>query len=835
MTKSKRRLCATLLATALALPGTVAVAEDINVPSVVLLKETTIAAPVVFDTLDIRGKAFDWDNALHGNAPSRFEPKLSGSERSIGYGSALESDKSGKAVLRRMRFTVDASRYVNAHIRVSGITKYKIHVNGVESPTFNAFTPQRHEVIISALTLAGGNDTARISIAGDTLDGITINATSARPYTMNDMLGGLRCYDMRISPSGKLLIAVYYDTDERGKAAYYTTITETHTGRLLYRANEYADLRWIPGRDVCYFVKDINGDRRLISLDPSTGVQTVMASSLIEGHVTMSPKADYLIISAQETPDAAYTNGVKNISQPDDRMPTWRNRSNLYKYDLATGTLIRLTHGYKGAHLHDISRDGSKLLVSTSSRRLTRRPFSLTSLYQIDAVTFAIDTLLTDTGYVETFQYDPADHRRILVKGSPESFNGIGAAVREGQIPSMFESQLYLFTPGEGVRPLTKNFHPAVSRTTWSEADGNVYFTANDKDMMNFFRLDMKTGKITQIPLNLTVVTGFSLAQNTLDLAFQGQWDKGARNLYTCNLKQAAKPRITRIGDIDFEKSITGVSIAECRDWNFVSSRGDSIYGRYYLPPGFDESKKYPMIVYYYAGCVPTERYFEFRYPYQVLASQGYVVYVLQPSGTTGFGQEFAAMHVNAWGKATADDIIEGTKLFTKEHPYINPSKIGCVGASYGGFMTQYLISHSDIFASAISHAGISNIASYWGGGYWGYSYSSGAAADSYPWNNPELYVKQSPLFNADKIHTPLLLLHGSSDTNVPYTESLQMFTALKLLGREVALLEVEGEDHAIQDHAKRMEWQKAIFAWFARWLKDEPQWWQNAFPEKKM
>jgi Dipeptidyl aminopeptidases/acylaminoacyl-peptidases len=126
----------------------------------------------------------------------------------------------------------------------------------------------------------------------------------------------------------------------------------------------------------------------------------------------------------------------------------------------------------------------------------------------------------------------------------------------------------------------------------------------------------------------------------------------------------------------------------------------------FYLPPNFDPTKKYPMIVYYYGGTMPTSRTFEGPYPGHVFASQGYVVYVVQPSGATGFGQKFSALHVNAWGKRTAEDIIEGTKQFVKEHPYVNDKKIGCIGASYGGFMTMYLQTQTDMFAAAVSHAG---------------------------------------------------------------------------------------------------------------------------------
>ena len=149
--------------------------------------------------------------------------------------------------------------------------------------------------------------------------------------------------------------------------------------------------------------------------------------------------------------------------------------------------------------------------------------------------------------------------------------------------------------------------------------------------------------------------------------------------------------------------------------------------------------------------------------------------------------------------------------------------------------MTQYLQTQTDIFAAAVSHAGISNVTSYWGEGYWGSSYNAVAAADSYPWQNPDLFTKQGSLFNADKINTPLLLLHGTVDTNVPIGESIQLFNALKILGKEVEFVQVEGEDHFVADYAKRVLWHNTIMAWFARFLQDSPEWWNELYPKRHL
>lgn len=149
--------------------------------------------------------------------------------------------------------------------------------------------------------------------------------------------------------------------------------------------------------------------------------------------------------------------------------------------------------------------------------------------------------------------------------------------------------------------------------------------------------------------------------------------------------------------------------------------------------------------------------------------------------------------------------------------------------------MTQYLQTKTDLFAAAVSHAGISALSSYWGEGYWGYGYCSVANTGTYPWNNPEFYTKHSPLFNADKIKTPLLLLHGNADTNVPVGKASRCSWLWKLLGKTVEFVQVDGEDHGVADYKKRLEWQNTIFAWFAKYLKDEPQWWDALYPERHL
>ena len=783
----------TLLAAALLAATFAAQADDLKVNHWTNEGTQTFKAPFMIDSTDVKGHAYKGDSTLT-TLVAHFEN----------------------------------ARYAKVTIRVEGNRSYHLMVDGQEQQGLGTHTltllPQTHTLKLQY----GGKAVPQLTLHTDAEGVLSLRADGKSVYTLSHVLYNTRIGGALLSPNGRYLISAYRTTLPNGSSTTGYRLTDRQTGKTL--TNSPQPMTWMP-RSNRYLTEQNTADgRTLIAVDPASGRQEVLADHLPKGAYRTAPTETFLIMMNREEGPKERTD-VFEVIDPDDRQPGWRNRTSLSLFDLKTRQLQPLTFGHRDVGLLDIADDGSKILFSVGTRRLEKRPTSLMSLYVMDLHSLKADEIVKDDGFIASAVFSP-DARQVLVCGSPECLDGIGENVKPGQTPSMFDYQLYTIqTATHKTTALTREFNPSVKDYRWSRADGMVYFTAEHKDSVCLYRLNTKDLKINRINTPEDLVEGFSLAAASADMVWWGESASNSDRLYTLNTRTMK----SQLADDVSARNLKDVALGECRPWTFRNRLGDEITCRYYLPPHFDAHWQYPMIVNYYGGCSPISRNLESRYPAHAYAALGYVVLVMEPSGCTGFGQEFSARHVNAYGDYTADDIIEGTRKFCADHAWVNAKRVGCIGASYGGFMTQYLQTKTDLFAAAVSHAGISDITGYWGFGYWGYSYNEVAAADSYPWSNKELYVDHSPIYNADKIHTPLLFLHGTADHNVPKAQSVAMYTALKLLGRPTALVEVADQDHQIFDFAKRTRWEQTIYAWFARWLQDDPTWWNDMYPEKHL
>ncbi|MCC8197416.1 MAG: prolyl oligopeptidase family serine peptidase [Tannerellaceae bacterium] len=829
----KRKIDVMLLLLACSL--TCMASEGISISRFKYAGPIEVRKPVLIDSLNMQDKAYDAKNLLKSDLA--FDKLLADAI-------ILETDTAGKIIfeapehtnaLHLLSFYLNSDRYTKGTLEVSGSGNFEVYVNqkSVGNTSELTLEPKRYEVVIKYLTLETDTcppDLKAIYTGKDSAEVVTTLSPGKR-YTMEEMLEGDDFRGVSLSPDGKYLLLKYANRLNSGRSESYCQLLETTSGRILLQDNGMLNsARWMPRSNRFYYTRTGSKGTELVAVNPSDMQEEILSENLPKGSFNFSPDETFLLFSVEEEGPKEGPDLVR-VLEPNDRLPGFRKRSFIWRYDLATGLYEQVTYGYHTTYINDVSQDSRYLLFSTTESVYTSRPHSRNSLYKLDLLTMNVDTIWEKAPYIGRTAFSP-DGNQLMVLGAADAFGGIGVNIAKDQISNSYDGQLFIYDLiSKRATPLTQTFNPSVTGAVWNRYDQQIYLLAEDKDRQLIFTCDPVKGHITPLSVTEEVISSYTIAARAPVLYYYGQSVSNANRLYAYDLK-SNKNRLVK--DLSAER-LKDIRLGDVQDWDFVAEDGTTIQGRYYLPPDFDATKKYPLIVYYYGGTSPINRMLEARYSMHMYAALGYVVYTLNPSGTTGFGQEFSSRHVNAWGKRTADEIIYGTQLFCSEHSFIDEKKIGCIGASYGGFMTQYLQTRTDLFTAAISHAGISALSSYWGEGYWGYGYCSVANADSYPWNNPELFTEQSPLFQADKIHTPLLLLHGSVDTNVPAGESIQMFVALKLLGRTVEFIQVEGENHGIVNYKKRIGWQHTIFAWFDKWLKDQPAWWQDLYPERNL
>jgi len=747
------------------------------------------------------------------------------------YTSYINVDAYTKGKLN-VKLFVPAEIYVNGKLSASNYKTAK--EEGISKTVNLSLLTGKHTVIIKTLSNKGKLFTADFTKNKEFKHvNVAYSTSPKRGITIGDIMNGTKVSSVSMAPEGKYILVRYNRFIEKtGKTERWAEVVRIKDNHIVYsfRNTKAYGIRWMPYTNNLSWMVSNKDSKTIYKYDIKKNSITPIIEDInnIQSYYWANDLSYIIYTHSVDYTDKKWD--LRKLQGIEDRKGYFRSRTSLYKYDLATGQKSLLNWGNKSLSLNDISHDSKKIIVSNSYPTYTVHPYSKQNVYMVNLETMKVDTIWKDRIYDVSCQFSP-DDKQLLVKGGGEAFGKTGLNIKEGQMANNYDAQLYIYDlKTKNVEAITREFNPSIKSATWFK-NGNIMITGQDRDFQFGFKYNTKIKKYTKLDIPGEYVKSLSFCDEGLVSTYISC---SANIPYTAYFTDLRKGKNKVIANPD-AKTYKNVALGKVKDWNFTMENGNEIIGRYYLPENFDANKKYPLLVYYYGGTSPVSRYFGGRYPFNLFAANGYVVYVLQPSGATGFGQEFAARHQNNWCKITADEIITGVKKFSTEHSFINKDKMSCMGASYGGFTTEFLQTQTDIFACAISHAGISSIASYWGEGLWGYQYSTEATGHSFPWNRKDIYVDQSSLFNADKIKTPMLLLHGTADVNVPTGESIQLYTALKLLGNDVELVLINGSDHIVYDYKQRLKWNNTIISYMDKYLKDQPQWWNELYPDKNL
>ena len=403
---------------------------------------------------------------------------------------------------------------------------------------------------------------------------------------------------------------------------------------------------------------------------------------------------------------------------------------------------------------------------------------------------------------------------------------------RDGEGDSWKNMQLWT-TPVDGLdmaRSLTAHIDQHVGNVSlndlggaemmapcWSNDGQRIFFqtTHRGNSLLNEISTTMPQADIQPVIHEEGVVGAYSLddAQSTVAYFFATWASPG--QLWVRDLVGGSASQVTSFN----EEWINAMELGEVEEVWFRGGAYNELQGWILKPPGFNPAQKYPSILEIHGG--PLAQYANcFMLEFYYLAAQGYVVYFCNPRGGRGYGEVHAKAMVNDMGGPDYDDVMAWID-FVEQKPYIDRTRMGVTGGSYGGYMTNFLIGRTNRFQAAVTQRCISNRISDFGSKYTNWQRQFVFGGES-PWENVENYWRQSPLKYIGGATTPTLIIHSEQDMMCSLEQAEQLYVALKVLGVDTELVIFPEESHNLSRAGRtdrRVERLRHILRWFERYL----------------
>ena len=349
----------------------------------------------------------------------------------------------------------------------------------------------------------------------------------------------------------------------------------------------------------------------------------------------------------------------------------------------------------------------------------------------------------------------------------------------------------------------------------WSKDNKTIYFTAPDQGATHIFMVDTEKLKISKITDGKIRVSTFTKTGETI--AYTANETLWPHEVF---LHQGgASKQLTTINK-DIMKDM---ALSEPEEYWFTASDGEKIHGWVMKPIGFEKDCKYPTIVQVHGGPMGSYGY-NLSHQFQVLARHGFAVVYCNPRMSTGYGEKIAADCSGHYGEKDYSDVMECVEYVVANYPFVDPSKLGVAGGSYGGWMTNWIVGHTNIFSAAVTSRSISNWDSFYGTSDIGWTWVPWQVNfGKEPWESWELVREKSPITYVDKIETPLLIIHSEQDWRCPIPDGEQLFTALKKMKKDVEFIRFPNENHGLSGRGKpkhRIERLRHMIRWFNKYLK---------------
>ena len=365
---------------------------------------------------------------------------------------------------------------------------------------------------------------------------------------------------------------------------------------------------------------------------------------------------------------------------------------------------------------------------------------------------------------------------------------------------------------------LAESFDRSVDEIVWSADSRRIYFTAENEGEKPFYEIAATAGSAPNEILKETYNEDFSISADGATLAFLRSSLTMPAEIFTAHADGSGAEQLSHHN----AARLSALDMNPPESFWFEGAGGTRVQGMLIRPPHFDAARKYPMLLLIHGG--PQSLWTDswgYRWNEELFAAAGYVAVMINPRGSTGYGQKFTDEITDDWGGKVYEDLMKGTDYVLAKYPFVDAKRVAAAGGSYGGYMVDWIATHTGRFKALISHAGVYDKPGMYGATeeLWFEEHDMQGT----PWTNPESYHKWSPSTYAgdlSKYKTPTLVICGELDYRVPYTQSLEFFTAMQRQSVPSKLIVYPDEGHWIQKPQNSQLWYKSFSDWLAAYLE---------------
>jgi len=564
--------------------------------------------------------------------------------------------------------------------------------------------------------------------------------------------------------------------------------------------------RWSPDGRFLAFLSARDGGRAQIWLLSRNGGEARRVSNLENGasNFEWSPDGTRFVCLTRTGPPPSKSSDVRHYTHIyykfNDTGYFDEKRSHVVIVDVRTGAAKQITDGDNWNDLDPHWSPDSTRIAFVSNR--TGKEFDLdhnSDVWTIPAAGGPLTKISDHIGPDSSPRWSP-DSTRIAFLGAED----------EDAPPMIYVAP----SSGGKSAPINKTFDQTATELAWAEQGRALYFNSGVKGETHLYRMDATTGSLTAVTTGPRAVRSASVHDATHKIAYLSNDFTHLDDLYVRDASGSER-QLTHLNASLWEQR----QLAQVERVNYTAADGWPIDGFLVKPINFDPNKKYPLLLSIHGG--PAGQYgVDWFHEFQVYAGKGWGVFFCNPRGSTGYGRKFQRGVVNEWGGKAYTDIMTGLEEALKRSSWIDRDRLGVTGGSYGGYMTNWITTQTDIFRAAVTLRSISNFISDDGTRDGAYGHEKDFGGDIF--QNYDAYWKYSPLHYADKVKTPTLVLHSDNDYRVPIEQGEQWFRALQHFGVVSELVMFPRENHNLtrtgepKHLVESINWQ---CYWFDRFL----------------